>query len=166
MRPRKPFPTSAVKELRVLLDKARSEAQRQRIQAVLIRAVSDSPPGEIAKITGLTVHTVRTLHSRYLTGGVASLTGPGRGGARRRGLSPSEEQQLLSEFLERARTGGIVVVQSIQEEYEKRIGRPVNRSTVYRLLARHEWRKITPRSRHPKQNLAAQADFKKRSARS
>jgi transposase len=132
----------------------------------LIRAVSDSPPEEIAAITGLSLHTVRALHCRFLADGVAALEGPGRGGARRRNMSHEEECLLLAGFLDRARTGGIVVVQSIRQDYEKRLGKAVSASTIYRLLARHGWRKVTPRSRHPKQDTAAQAVFKKRSRRS
>jgi transposase len=78
-------------------------------------------------------------------------------------MDHEDERLLLADFLGRARTGGIVVVQTIRQEYEKRLGREVSTSTVYRLLARHGWRKITPRSRHPKQDPAAQAAFKKRS---
>ena len=78
-------------------------------------------------------------------------------------MNHEDEHLLLNDFLGRARTGGIVVVNAIRQEYEKRLGREVSTSTVYRLLARHGWRKITPRSRHPKQDQAAQAAFKKRS---
>jgi transposase len=35
------------------------------------------------------------------------------------------------------------------------------RSTIYRLLERHGWRKVMPRPRHPKADVAAQAAFKK-----
>jgi hypothetical protein len=37
----------------------------------------------------------------------------------------------------------------------------VARSTIYRLLGRHGWRKVVPRPRHPKTDLAAQSAFKK-----
>jgi hypothetical protein len=42
----------------------------------------------------------------------------------------------------------------------------VARSTVYRLLDRHGWRKVTPRPRHPKADPAAQAAFKPKFPRS
>ena len=44
-------------------------------------------------------------------------------------------------------------------------GKAVARSTVYRLLERHGWRKVVPRPRHPKADVAAQAAFKKGSVR-
>jgi hypothetical protein len=36
-------------------------------------------------------------------------------------------------------------------------------STVYRLLARHGWRKIAPDTCHPKRDVEAQETFKKTS---
>jgi transposase len=128
-----------------------------------MRAVSDAPPAEIAAVTGLSVATVRILHSTFLIKGLGGLLGPGRGGARRRNMSHQQEVAVLTRFLDPAKSGGVVVVRSIHDAYEAAIGRPVSSSTVYRLLARHGWRKITPRSRHPKQDAAAQAALKKRS---
>ena len=163
MRPKKPFPPESAAQLKCMLQAANGAAETKRIQAVLMRALGDSSPQDIASVTGLSVNTVRILHSTFLTKGAEGLLGPGRGGARRRNLSRAEEVTVLAAFLNSAKGGGIVVVQAIREAYEKAVGRAVSTSTVYRMLARHGWRKITPRSRHPKQNSAAQAEFKKRS---
>jgi len=163
MRPRKLFPLGSAEVLRSALKSARGAGEVRRIQAVLMRAISDAPPAEIAAVTGLSVATVRILHSTFLTKGLEGLLGPGRGGARRRNLSHEDEIALLAGFLAPAKSGGVVVVKAIHEAYEAALGRPVSSTTVYRLLARHGWRKITPRSRHPKQDVAAQAAFKKRS---
>ena len=37
----------------------------------------------------------------------------------------------------------------------------VKASVVYRLLARHGWRKVAPDTRHPKSSPAAQQEWKK-----
>ena len=142
---------------------ARGVGEVRRIQAVLMRAIGDAPPTEIAAVTGLSVATVRILHSTFLTKGLDGLLGPGRGGARRRNLSHQEEAAILDRFLEPSKSGGVIIVKAIHDAYVAAIGRPVSSSTTYRMLARHGWRKITPRSRHPKQDAAAQAAFKKRS---
>jgi transposase len=163
VRPRKPFPPGSAGALQQALKAARSAAETKRLQAVLMRAISDSPPAAIAAVTGLSVATVRILHSTFLTKGLPGLRGPGRGGSRRRNLTADEERAVLAPFVDPAKTGGVIVVHAIHEAYARAVGRPVSPSTVYRLLARHGWRKLTPRSRHPKQNAAAQADFKKRS---
>jgi transposase len=163
MRPRKSFPLGSAEVLQKALKSARGVGEVRRIQAVLMRAIGDAPPAEIAAVTGLSIATVRILHSTFLTKGIEGLLGPGRGGARRRNLSHQEEAVILERFLEPAKSGGVIIVKAIHDAYEAAIGRQVSTSTTYRMLARHGWRKITPRSRHPKQDAAAQAGFKKRS---
>jgi transposase len=67
----------------------------------------------------------------------------------------------LAPFIERAVGGGMLKVAEIQRAYEQQVGKPVAASTIYRLLDRHGWRKLVPRPRHPKADVAAQAAFKK-----
>jgi transposase len=86
-----------------------------------------------------------------------------RGGRRHQYLDAQQEQELLAPFVQRAHAGGMLSVGEIQQAYQERTGRQVAPSTVYRLLDRHGWRKVMPRPRHPKADLAAQAAFKKTS---
>jgi len=44
--------------------------------------------------------------------------------------------------LESAATGNLVVVSPIRAALAQRLGQPVKPSVVYRLLARHGWRKV------------------------
>ena len=85
------------------------------------------------------------------------------GGRRRAYLTFEEEKEFLSGFFEDASRGGILVVSEIRTALEKKLGHKVVETTVYRMLARHGWRKIVPRRRHPKANEAAQEGFKKNS---
>ncbi len=59
--------------------------------------------------------------------------------------------------------GEIATVAKIKEDYEKLVGQTVHKTTIYRLLERHEWRKIVPRQSHPKANQQEQEAFKKTS---
>lgn len=75
---------------------------------------------------------------------------------------PSKLQQSRdSIFVQRATDGGMLTVSELQQAYRERVGKEVARSTVYRLLQRHGWRKVVPRPRHPKADVAAQGAFKK-----
>ncbi len=47
--------------------------------------------------------------------------------------------------------------------YEELVGRTVHKTTIYRLLERHQWRKIVPRQSHPKADPKEQEAFKKTS---
>jgi transposase len=116
---------------------------------------------QIATAVGLSCNTVRCLHSRFRLYGVEALSGVGRGGRRRQNLSVEQEDEVLRPFLEEAGIGGILVVNPIKIAYEQAVGHTVPKSTVYRLLARHSWRKLAPRPRHPKASSEAQEEFKK-----
>ena len=152
---------ATVERLAERLKKATSHAQYQRIQCVLIRATLGSSAAEIAQLLGWSTATVHVLHSRWAREGDSVFDLRGRGGRRHQYLSVEQEQELLAPFVEQARAGGMLSVSEIQRAYEARTGVRVAPSTVYRLLDRHGWRKVVPRPRHPKADVAAQAAFKK-----
>jgi transposase len=85
------------------------------------------------------------------------------GGRRSSLLSPAKEQEFLQPWLELAKSGGVVVVSPIRAALAQRLQQPVKPSVVYRLLARHGWRKVAPDTRHPKSNPEVQEDWKKNS---
>ena len=144
---------------------AGSHAEYQRIQCVLIRATLGSSAAQIAQLLGWSTATVHVLHSRWAKEGDAIFDLRGRGGRRHQHLSVQREQALLAPFVKRAQAGGMLNVREIQLAYQERTGVQVAPSTVYRLLDRHGWRKVVPRPRHPKADVAAQAAFKKTAPR-
>jgi len=167
MRPRKAFPPDSVDVLRALLSQAERAEDARRIQAVLIRALDDSPPERIAVMVGLSVTTVRSLHSQFLRHGAACLVDrPGRGGSRRRHLSAETENRILAGFIERSKVGGVLHVGEIRAAIEAEVGHRVAASTIYRLMIRHGWRKVSPRPHHPKRDPAQVEPFKKSSRKS
>ena len=50
----------------------------------------------------------------------------------------------------KAEKGQIVETTKIKEEYEKRVGHKIGSGQIDRVLKRQGWRKVMPRSRHPK----------------
>jgi transposase len=147
------------------LKRAGGHAEYQRIQCVLIRATLGSSAAQIAQLLGWSTATVHVLHSRWAKEGDAIFDLRSRGGRRHQHLSVEREQTLLAPFVERAEAGGMLTVSEIQQAYEEHTGVQVAPSTVYRLLDRHGWRKVVPRPRHPKADVAAQAAFKKTAPR-
>ena len=147
------------------LKRAGSHAEYQRIQCVLIRATLGSSAAQIAELLGWSTATVHVLHSRWSKEGDAIFDLRGRGGRHNQHLSPEQERQLLAPFVERAEAGGMLTVAEIQRAYQAQLGKEVAPSTVYRLLDRHGWRKVVPRPRHPKADVAAQTAFKKTAPR-
>jgi transposase len=156
---------ATVARLAERLKQADSRVEYQRIQCVLIRATLGSTAAQIAQLLGWSTATVHVLHSRWASEGDAVFDVQGRGGRRHQHLSPDEEAALLAPFVERADAGGMLTVAEIARAYQKRTGKAVAPSTIYRLLERHGWRKVVPRPRHPKADIAAQAAFKKTAPR-
>ncbi len=154
-----------VQRLADRLKRAGSHSEYQRIQCVLIRATLGSSAAEIAQLLGWSTATVHVLHSRWAKQGEAIFDVRGRGGRHHQYLTPEHEEELLAPFVQRAQAGGMLTVAEVQQAYRERAGKEVARSTIYRLLERHGWRKVVPRPRHPKADVAAQAAFKKTSPR-
>lgn len=126
-------------------------------------AVDPRPASEIAKHTGLALQTVHNLISAYNRQGPAALEGPGKGGRRRAYLTREEEADFLQTFVERAKAGQIATATVIQRALEKKLGHPVDKSMISKMLKRHGWRKIAPRPAHEESNPERQAEFKKNS---
>jgi transposase len=146
-----------------LLDQAASKAEYQRVLCVWLRAALAMPAAEIATALGWHTGSVHNLHSRYLQEGASTLLGGDHGGRRRALLSLKEEQALLRTFTAIAEQGGVAEASRIRVALEQQVGHAVPKSTLYRLLARHGWRKLVPRPTHPDTSPAAQEAFKKSS---
>ena len=69
----------------------------------------------------------------------------------------------MAEFTSKSDDGQILEVSKIKNKYEEFAKKAVNKSVVYRMLARHGWRKIMPRPAHPKNDKTALSVFKKTS---
>jgi transposase len=89
-----------------------------------------------------------------------------RGGRFREHLSTKEEAAVLATFLTTAEAGGVLVVSEVKAALERAAGQSYHPNTIYTILARHGWRKIAPRRRHPQADAVKQADFKKTGRRS
>ena len=161
MRPPRPFPEGSVQRLAEALRRAQSKAEFQRVQCVWLRAVLGLNANQVAQALGWQPASVRRLQAQFLRQGEALLGRPGRGGRRHQNLTREEEGRLLQGFLERAEQGRLLEVSRVKQAYEQAVGHRVPKSTVYRMLARHGWRKLAPRPRHPQADETRQQAFKK-----
>ena len=71
-------------------------------------------------------------------------------GGNRRNMSFEEEAAILAPFKERAEKGEMVEISEIAKAYQSAVSHPVSKGQIYCVLHRHGWRKVMPRSRHPK----------------
>jgi transposase len=135
----------------------------QKLLVVLNAIVDPRSAYEIAQHTGLAEQTVHNFISEYNRKGPEVFEKPGRGGRRNAYLTLEEEKELLAGFEPDGLTGRIATDAQIKAEFERRAGREVSRSTIYRMLARHGWRKVVPRPAHVEKDADKQEAFKKNS---
>lgn len=133
----------------------------QRWFVILHATVDPRTAREIAIHTGLAEQTVHNLIARYNRYGPHTLEGQGKGGRRRSYMTWEEEEQFFAEFTERALRGELTTVYEIKGAFERRIGKRVHKTTIYRMLDRHEWRKLAPRPTHINAEKGKQEEFKK-----
>jgi transposase len=150
-----------VERLKKVLKRTKEPAVRQRIQMVLLREDGKTQP-EISELMGVSLSTVNRAHMAYDSGGVNALRPKPTGGRRNENMTLEDEKAFLAKFAKAAGAGELLNVSELKIAYEKAIGRPTSNSTVYNLLARHQWRKLMPRPFHPDRNMEAQNAFKKR----
>lgn len=128
-------------EIEEMLRNSKKKSDFQRIQCVWLRAEFSMSADIVAKITGLKTGTVRKIWSEYNREGKQSLLVKDRGGRRNYHLSPDEEKIFLSPFFKKAEKDKFLIVAEVKAAYEKMVEKDVPKSTIYRLLSRHGWKK-------------------------
>lgn len=136
-------------------------SRRDKWSIIYTAQVHPSEAKEIAKDIGVTVSKVHNLIPRYNKLVRKAVETVGKGGRHREYLTFEEEEKFLETFFERAASGAIVTSKQIKQEYEKIVGKKVHKTTIYRLIERHLWRKVAPRSLHPQADKEKQQEFVK-----
>ncbi len=154
------LPHLSVEEVKQKMKTATSFRRQQKWLIIYNALVDPRPAVEIALHTGTSKRTVHQVVSDYNRKGVKAIKTPGKGGRRRGYMSLAEEKKFLTPFMDLAQKGLITTVTKIKCAYEAKIGQKVHQTTIYRLLKRHEWRKVMPRSHHPDADFEEQEEFK------
>jgi transposase len=137
-----------VEEIKKAYKKNKDKNIDKRLEVLLIHA-EGKKRAEISIRTGYSKQRITELVSEYRREGLEYFAQKHYKG-NHRNMSYEEEATLLESFMERARVGQIVAIKEILVAYENKLGQPVkSNSQIYNVLARHEWRKIMPRSKHP-----------------
>ncbi len=143
-----------------VLSRAQTVEELRQAQSVLFPLTLGLSLKQTAQAIGVSVGWACQLRRRFLKeGGPAQH--PVRGGRRRENLSREQEAEVLAPFLEKAKSGGMLIVTEVKTALEERLKRPVALASVYNLLHRHGWRKLSPDKRHRKSDPLVQEDWKK-----
>ncbi len=162
-RPRK-SDTELEDQARAAVKSATTLEALRAAQAVLLPAETGATLEQTAALLGVSRASINLLQARFRRSRQIGPQLPRRWGGRRNALlTAAEEIEFLSPWLDQARAGGMLVVSPVRAALAQKLGRPIKASVVYRLLARHGWRKVAPDTAHPKSDPLVQADWKKNS---
>lgn len=139
---------SQLLEIEAARKKNRNKNVERRLYVLVMRAEGKSLE-EISEKTGYHISTASKLIARYMRDGISAIAENHYKG-NRRNMSFEEEAAILTPFIERAERGEMVDIKEIAAAYQKAVPHKVSDTQIYYVLHRHGWRKIMPRSRHPK----------------
>ena len=142
------FTEADIKCIRNTRKKNKNKRAEARLKALEMRAEGEGSKA-IAEKTGFHPAYVSQLTRKYRDGGIEAIAGNHYGG-NRRNMSMEEEAALLEPFRDKAEKGQVIVVNEIKRAYEKAVGHTIGGTQIYYVLRRHNWRKVMPRSRHPR----------------
>jgi transposase len=151
-------------QAKAMLKEAKTIDELRQVQALIFPLEYGFSIAQTAAVIGISRGWACQLRNRFIRNeGQFTPEASSRGGRRRENMTFEEEQAFLAPFFETARCGGILIVNEIHQALEQHLGRKVALSSVYTLLHRHNWRKLTPDKRHVQADIQAQEDWKKNS---
>jgi len=154
-----------IEAARKLFKSARTADELRMAQAVLLPLEMGLSLEQTAKIIGRSKGATCSMRTRFVqvSDGLRPASRSKRTLRNRAKADLEREKQILDDVLATAATGGIVVIPQIKPQVESRLGKPLALSTLYRMLARHGWRKLAPDTQHPQGDPAARQAWKKNS---
>ena len=115
---------------------------------VLLLHASGKNRAQIKEKTGFEKQYITELVGEYVREGLEAFAQKKYKG-NRRNMSIDEEAEFLSAYQELAKQGQIIETGEIKRAYEEKVGHTIGGGQIYLVLARHGWRKVMPRSKHP-----------------
>ena len=142
------FSEEEVKEIEQARKDNKDKRAEARLKALELRA-KGADSSEVSEATGFHAAYVTQLVAKYRDKGLEAISGNHYGG-NHRNMSVEEETAILAPFKERAEKGEMVEIREIAKAYQSAVDHPVSKGQIYFVLHRHGWRKVMPRSKHPK----------------
>lgn len=136
--------------IREKMKESMKKASYRRLEVVALLGEGRSP-SEVAQITKYNEKHVRELGNRYRKEGLDALARDGRVGGNHCVMSKEKSEEFLRQFEKRAQNGQMITIEEIAAKLDEATGKKrESLSTAYYFLHRNDWRKVMPRSRHPK----------------
>lgn len=142
------FSEEQIKEIGQARKNNKDKRAEARLKALEMRA-KGAKASEVSRATGFHAGSVTRLVAKYRDHGIEAIAGNHYGG-NHRNMRVEEEAAILAPFKVRAEKGELVEISEIAKAYQSAVDHPVSNGQIYRVLHRHRWRKVMPRSKHPK----------------
>ena len=147
-----PIKYEITSEQQAEIEAARKKNRNKKIEAKL-RILSLRAEGktlkEISEITEYHFTNVSKIISQFIHRGLSYVLQCHYLG-NHRNMTYEQEEAVLAPYLEKAGKGEIVSVAEIAQAYQTAVGHTISPTQIYAVLKRHGWRKVMPRSRHPR----------------
>jgi len=150
---------------RKLLKTARTADDLRLAQSVLLPLELGLSIEQTALAIGRSSGATCTMRTRFAKVTAGEMVAPRskRQLRNRAKVNLERERQILDEVLIDAAMGGVIVIPRVKPTIEAKLGKTLALSTLYRMLARHGWRKLAPDTHHPQGDPEAREDWKKNS---
>lgn len=148
---------------RGLLATAKTAEDLRQAQAILLPLELGLSLEQTAQAIGRSVSATCKLRNRRRREAAGELMPKKRKRElRNRAITSLErESAILDTVLAGSEQGGVIVIPALKPAFEKALGKPVALSTLYRILARHNFRKLAPDTAHPKGDPLKREEWKK-----
>jgi len=127
------------KEMFQWLQDASGKTTYQRRLAIWMTSAGKIHAHKIADMLGVSTQSVWAWIKQYNNYGPIGLETQARGGRKWSYLNSQQERQILFEALGFTQNDTLPSVRQVKEILEKKIGKKVSLSYVYKLLRRHNW---------------------------
>ena len=150
---------------RELLTTAKTAEELRQAQAILLPLELGLSLAQTALAIGRSVSATCKLRNRPRREAAGELTPKKRKRELRNRAAANLEREraILDKILTGSAQGGVIVIPALKPAFERALGKPVALSTLYRIVARHGFRKLAPDTAHPQGNPQARKDWKKNS---
>ena len=152
-------------DARAFRDNAKTAEDLRLALAVLLPLEQGLSIQQTADIIGRSVSVTCSMRTRFgrVIEGVQAVPQHKQQLRNRAHATLLQEAKVLDEVLADAATGGVVVIPRLKPAIEAKLGKSIALSGLYRMLARHGWRKLAPDTRHPQGDPAAREEWRKNS---
>lgn len=140
-------------QMLVWLQESSDKATYQRRLAIWLTFAGKLHAHKIAAMLGVSIPSIWSWIKRYNTFGPMGLNHQKRGGRTWAYLEEKQEWYLLRSILGQSEQKKLPGTQAIKLALEKKLGRKVSLSYVYKLIHRHNWPHIYTKSKiYPKED--------------